>query len=90
MAYCCIGLAVGNLPIFGTVSAQTTEATEFLYLSFLEGIIDVLVLLKLLQLGLDQHLSDVHHLFHCQRQALHWVAKLLLEGMHVTLASCYM
>lgn len=49
------------------------------YLSFLEGSVYVLVLLKLLQLGLDQNLPDVHHLLHRQSQALHRVAELLLE-----------
>lgn len=53
------------------------------YLSFLEGGVDLFVLLKLLQLGLDQNLSDVHHLLHRQSQTLHRVAELLLEGKHL-------
>lgn len=48
------------------------------YLSFLEGNVDFFVLLKLLQLCLDQNLPDVHHLLHSQSQTLHWVAELLL------------
>lgn len=48
------------------------------YLSFLQGGVDVFVLLKLLQLSLDQNLSDVHHLLHRESQALHWVTELLL------------
>lgn len=58
------------------------------YLSFLEGGVDVFVLLKLLQLGLDQNLSDVHHLLHCQSQTLHWVTELLLEEKHITSTNC--
>lgn len=50
------------------------------HLSFLERGVDVLVLLELLQLGLHQHLPDVHHLLHGERQALHRVAELLLRG----------
>lgn len=55
-----------------------------IYLSFLEGVVDVFVLLKLLQFGLDKNLPDVHHLLHRESQTFHWVAKLLLET-HVTL-----
>ena len=50
------------------------------YLSLLEGGVDVFVLLKLLQLCLDQNLSDVHHLLHRQSQTLHGITELLLEG----------
>lgn len=54
------------------------------YLSFLEGGVDVFVLLKLLEFGLDQNLSDVHHLLHRESQALHWVTELLLEEKHTS------
>lgn len=50
------------------------------HLSFLQGRVHVFVLLKLLQLGLDQNLSDVHHLLHGESQALHRVTELLLRG----------
>lgn len=55
------------------------DSTSELYLSFLQSVIDVFVLLKLLQLCLDQNLSDVHHLLHCQSQTLHRITELLLQ-----------
>lgn len=56
-----------------------TPRPPHVYLSLLEGGVDVLVLLELLQLGLDQNLSDVHHLLHGESQALHGVTELLLR-----------
>lgn len=56
--------------------------TRGVYLSFLEGRVDVFVLLELLQLCLNQNLSDVHHLLHRQSQTLHRVAELLLKKKH--------
>lgn len=49
------------------------------YLSLLHSVVDIFVLLKLLQLCLHQHLSDVHHLLHSQGQTLHREAELLLH-----------
>lgn len=49
------------------------------YLSLLHSSVDVFVLLELLQLCLNQHLSDVHHLLHGQRQTLHGETELLLQ-----------
>lgn len=60
------------------------NSTCGVYLSFLEGGVDVFVLLKLLQLGLDQNLSDVHHLLHRQSQTLHRVTELLLQEKHTS------
>lgn len=51
-----------------------------LYLSFLQGSVNFLVLLELLQLGLDENLPDVHDLLHGQSQPLHRIAELLLQG----------
>lgn len=60
-----------------------------LYLSFLESIVDFFVLLKLLQLGLDEDLPDVHHLFHRQSQTLRRITELLLRGnMHHIIKPC--
>lgn len=56
------------------------ELSFWQHLSFLQGRVHVFVLLKLLQLGLDQNLSDVHHLLHGESQALHRVTELLLRG----------
>lgn len=49
------------------------------YLSLLHSSVDVFVLLELLQLCLNQHLSDVHYLLHGQRQTLHGETELLLQ-----------
>lgn len=49
------------------------------YLSLLHSVVDFFVLLELLQLCLNQHLSDVHHLLHRQRQTLHRETELLLQ-----------
>lgn len=70
-------LSVNNS--WGLVTATAPRG----YLSLLEGGVDFFVLLKLLQLGLDQDLSDVHHLLHGESQALHRVTELLLqENIH--------
>lgn len=49
------------------------------YLSLLHSSVDVFILLELLQFCLNQHLSDVHHLLHSQRQTLHRETELLLQ-----------
>lgn len=49
------------------------------HLSLLHSVVDFFVLLELLQLCLNQHLSDVHHLLYGQRQTLHGETELLLQ-----------
>lgn len=53
--------------------------TDLSYLSLLHSIVDIFILLKLLQLCLNQHLSDVHHLLHSERQTLHRETELFLQ-----------
>lgn len=65
--------------LFYTLSDPSSEVCHISYLSFLHSVVDFFVLLELLQLCFNQHLSDVHHLLHRQRETLHRETELLLQ-----------
>lgn len=64
-----------------TVGSECKSVLK-IYLSFLQRIINLFILLKLLQLCFNENLSDMHHLLDGQSQALDRVAELLLKQTH--------
>lgn len=71
--------ACTHSPITVHITGLTAPtAVSMCYLAFLQVIIELFLLKKLLHFCLHQHSPHIDDLIHCQGQALHRVAELLL------------